>query len=164
MSERFGQLIGRRLEELAWTTTTLAERVGMSRAHIANLISNRSTSKSGSPQRLPASTVDKIASALGLPKAQAREAAGLAPPTPTDPTTMATLNAISLELNTESLRTLLVFARALLNDQKAQEGVLYTPPPADLADSPVTATRTKPINAHPTGRKSPTNPRAAGKK
>jgi transcriptional regulator with XRE-family HTH domain len=75
----FDRLITDRLNELGWTYTVLAERAGLSKAHIGNLAKGVAPgTKEGKPKRTPPETVDKIADALKVPREIARRAAGLA--------------------------------------------------------------------------------------
>lgn len=80
-NETLGEVVQKRLDELGWSNAELARRTGFSSTHIGNLIRDMSPgSKTGKPTRIPASTVDTIARALGVSIGRLRRAAGLAAP------------------------------------------------------------------------------------
>src|SRR5262245_54237123 len=109
----FGELISRYMKKLNISAAEVGRLAGFSDTHIRNLVKAKSTSSRGEPVRLPAETVDKIARVLGIPLKEAREAAGLRAPIPTNQDSIARLNAYASELDTYLLEILIMMAETL---------------------------------------------------
>lgn len=78
--ENFSDWLRNQLKNQGISNAELARRVGVSPTHIGNLVRNHSPNKKSGEAGASVELIDKIAKALGAPIAEARLAAGFAPP------------------------------------------------------------------------------------
>lgn len=81
----FGQWLRAKLYDKRINNAELARRVGVSATHIGNIVKDRAPNTKKGTSGPTLEMTDKIAVALGIPKDEARIAAGYLPERPTSP-------------------------------------------------------------------------------